>query len=278
MDWLEGEIGNRPILPMMSSLITANLFMNTVISYEVFVLLNNSHNMIRHRPPSTRRVLCQAIVVYIISILLAVLFTYLYSDGVGLNNSIGFKIILPIYLCISFGVPFLILILFCICIWKRRLVRSSDKHLKNLAIYFLRIIITFVVTLIPAGVCFFIAFQPSISRQDGNVEIQTSTLAIGYILLSLQAILSTLLSFLKPDIRQLTTNLFTTTSSNVVKLFYCCCYCCYNKNNSNRNNNNNDNNNNDNNNNDNDNDEYNNNNNNNNHENDQHQHHHSSQI
>ena len=47
---------------------TANLYLNTIVSYEIYVLLRNNHQVVRHKPPSFRRVSISAGIVYLISI------------------------------------------------------------------------------------------------------------------------------------------------------------------------------------------------------------------
>ena len=48
---------------------TANLYLNTIVSYEVYVLLRNNHRVVRHKPPSFRRVSISAGCIYLLSII-----------------------------------------------------------------------------------------------------------------------------------------------------------------------------------------------------------------
>merc|ERR1712238_225082 len=58
---------------------TANLYINCVISYELLNLLRNSNNATRCRPPSLMKVTIQAMVVYVISILIFVAFFFTHK-------------------------------------------------------------------------------------------------------------------------------------------------------------------------------------------------------
>ena len=42
--------------------------MNSIIAYEIFILLRNNKQVVRHKPPSLRNVTLKALVVYIFSI------------------------------------------------------------------------------------------------------------------------------------------------------------------------------------------------------------------
>ena len=47
---------------------TANLYLNSIIAYEIFILLRNNKQVVRHKPPSLRNVTLKAMVVYMFSI------------------------------------------------------------------------------------------------------------------------------------------------------------------------------------------------------------------
>ena len=53
---------------LIGSCSTANLYLNTIVSYEVYVLLRNNHQVIRHKPQSFRRISISAGCVYLLSI------------------------------------------------------------------------------------------------------------------------------------------------------------------------------------------------------------------
>ena len=79
----------------------------------------------------------------------------------NVSNFAKYRIIGPIFTIITIVIPSCVLLYLCGAIWKRILVRVSDRNMKNLAIYFLRIISSFVVTFIPGGILLMIAYVPS---------------------------------------------------------------------------------------------------------------------
>ena len=58
------------LLNILDSAATANLYLNCVISYELFVLLRNNERIVRHKPPTFQRVSLQAVGVYLFSIVI----------------------------------------------------------------------------------------------------------------------------------------------------------------------------------------------------------------
>ena len=77
------------------------------------------------------------------------------------SNFAKYRIIGPIFTIITIVIPSYVLFYLCGAIWKRRLDRLSNRNMKNLAIYFPRIILSsFVVTFIPGDILFMIAYVP----------------------------------------------------------------------------------------------------------------------
>ena len=58
------------LLKILGSASTANLYLNCVISYELFVLLRNNDRIVRHKPPTFQRVSLQAVGVYLFSVII----------------------------------------------------------------------------------------------------------------------------------------------------------------------------------------------------------------
>ena len=58
------------LLNILVSAATANLYLNCVISYELFVLLRNNERIVRHKPPTFQRVSLQAVGVYLFSVII----------------------------------------------------------------------------------------------------------------------------------------------------------------------------------------------------------------
>ena len=56
---------------------TANLYINCIISYEILNLLRNSNNIARRHPPSLSKVTIQAMVVYLFSMIVGILYYYI---------------------------------------------------------------------------------------------------------------------------------------------------------------------------------------------------------
>ena len=61
---------------------TANLYLNSIIAYEIFILLRNNKQAVRHKPPSLRSVTLKAMVVYIFSIVVFAINKYLMTKAV----------------------------------------------------------------------------------------------------------------------------------------------------------------------------------------------------
>ena len=60
---------------------TANLYLNSIIAYEIFILLRNNKQAVRHKPPSLRSVTLKAMVVYIFSIVVFAINKYLETEA-----------------------------------------------------------------------------------------------------------------------------------------------------------------------------------------------------
>ena len=184
---------------------TANIGMNAIIAYAVFTLLRNSHQRIRSGPPSLRRVLLQATGVYVYAIIITTVAAML------LISVTSMRVVLPVVFFITAGVPFLLLVYFYSMVWKRGYLKGSDhRRLKVLAIYFLRIGVVFTLIWIPGYILWYFSFLPNIKHPDtGTTLINGPIYAVAILFFSLQAIVSTSLALMKPDVRRAVLNLLT---------------------------------------------------------------------
>jgi uncharacterized membrane protein (DUF485 family) len=186
--------------------------MNTLIAFELIKLLNNSNKRVRQPPPTIKRVVLQATGVYLYSIVLSIIVfgvvvwfpKFIRSDTkrnqyIEVVNSVGG----PIVLAISAGIPFIVLIYLCGVAWRRRLVRKSDRHLKTLAIFFLRIVFVFIVIWAPAYILW------GIDVFNNSAVSYGPLFAVSMLLISIQAILSNALAIMKPDVKGAVLDLIT---------------------------------------------------------------------
>ena len=117
--------------------------MNAVVAYEVFELLKKSYQGVRVKPPTMKKVTIQAAVVYLYAL---IMFTVHYC----LDGKMNMTIVAPIYFMLSAGFPIIYLCYVCIIIWYRGLVPSLGGRLREISLYFFRIIVVFLVFWLPA--------------------------------------------------------------------------------------------------------------------------------
>jgi len=172
---------------LLLSCSTANLYVNTIISYEVYVLLRNNRQVVRHTPPSFRRISISAGCVYLLSMIVFCAVYFGSSHVALLTFTILVSYILPI------GCFFLI--------WGtiiyRKYIPSSTGRLKEVVLFFYRIVLVFCFIWLPAMCLLYFSF-------DSGASIQ-----IGLLLLSVQPILSTIMAMTKTDVRKYTIELLT---------------------------------------------------------------------
>jgi hypothetical protein len=121
----------------------ANIWMNAVVAYEVFELLKKSHQGVRVKPPTMKKATIQAAVVYIHGLIM-------FIAHYCLDGCIDMTIAAPIYFMLSAGVPIMYLFYVCIVIWYHGLVPSLGGKLREISLYFFRIIVVFLVFWLPA--------------------------------------------------------------------------------------------------------------------------------
>ena len=121
----------------------ANIWMNAVVAYEVFDLLKKSHQGERVKPPTIRKAIIQGMTVYLYALIIFLAHFFLHG-----NMKMTFAA--PIYFTLSAGFPILYLCYVCIIIWYRGLVPSLSGRLREITLYFFRIIVVFLVFWLPA--------------------------------------------------------------------------------------------------------------------------------
>jgi len=150
-------------------------------------------------------VILQATGVYVYAIILAIVGAILLI----FFTSMG--IVLQVIFIITAGVPFLVLVYFYSMVWKRGYLTGTDhRQLKVLAIYFLRIGVVFTLIWIPGYILWYISLLPNIRHPGtGTILINGPIFAVAILFFSLQAIVSTSMALMKPDVRQAVLNLLT---------------------------------------------------------------------
>jgi len=201
--------------------------MNAVIAFEVFKFLKNSLKLVRNPQPSLLKVSLQAAFVYIYSIVLNLILFSFFSKYHGSEEmfyvmTIGF----PLLLLFTLIGPFIFMISIFITIWKRGYMKTEDKRYKNLAIYFLRIQVAFILLWVPITIIMLVYILPVTIDYGYGVVLKINShesvpplYAIMMIMISLQALLTVIMALLKPDVQKMVTNLFTG------------CCCCHNESN-----------------------------------------------
>ena len=124
---------------LLGSCSTANLYLNTIISYEMYVLLRNNHQVVRHKPPSFKRISISAGCVYVLSIIVfcadyfgfsrAEVEAYLSGDFTKKNNI--FVAYLLFTILVSYTVPISCFFLIWGTIIYRKYIPSITGRLKE---------------------------------------------------------------------------------------------------------------------------------------------------
>jgi hypothetical protein len=192
----------------------SNLYLNAIISYQVFILLRNSHQMRSSNPPGLLKVTMQAAAVYFFAILVSIVYYFIvsaaskardkgdYERAANISSAIGmFVLFLYLLLLPAFGVVGYV----CIIIWHRGNMPSMDgiivrdKALRTLVWYFFRIIAVFGACWLPTLIL------ASFSTFTG---IWWSYPVAGLIS-ALQPILSTAVAMTKSDVKKYIVDLIT---------------------------------------------------------------------
>ncbi|OEU05879.1 hypothetical protein FRACYDRAFT_257659 [Fragilariopsis cylindrus CCMP1102] len=179
---------------------TANIWMNAVVAYEVFDLLKKSHQGERVKPPTIKKATIQGMTVYLYALI--IFLAHFFLDG-----KIDMTIAAPIYFMISAGFPIVYLCCICTIIWYRGLVPSLGGRLRELSLYFFRIIVVFLVFWLPAISLMVISGYVRSRDIRDYVEnpssyINPKLFPIGLLICSIQAIVSTGMALTKTDVRK----------------------------------------------------------------------------
>lgn len=182
----------------------ANLYLNAIISYQLFALLKNSRKRLRTAPPTSRRVGVQAVVVYALALCISLLRFFLADvDGIPVWVKV------TLYFVASAGIPMLYLLYVCIVIWREKLLPSMRGPLRILALYFSRIMAVFVVLWFPGVMLLSLAcnwkWDDTVA---GETDINVVLYTIGLYFCSIQPILSAGVALTKPDVRAAVVRLF----------------------------------------------------------------------
>jgi len=113
---------------------TSSMYLNTIIAYEILLLLKDCHNRKRRSPPAFTRVTLQALLVYSWSITVFVIRFFISRE---FNN----KASIPIFFMISAGIPIMVLMTICFIIWYRVYMPSIGGRMKELTNFFARIVL-----------------------------------------------------------------------------------------------------------------------------------------
>jgi len=182
----------------------SNLYLNAVIAYEILALLRDCNQIRRRGPPTLKRVTFQAIVVYISATLFSVVHYHVvqatlrsskHHDNIiagRLFYTNEFFFVMVLILLIPVGY----LCYVSITIWRCGLLPFATNGMRELAWFYFRIVLVFLLTWIPGLLLLDVgAFGPV-----GNSNQPLAN--IGILLLTLQPTLSVCLAMTKSDVRK----------------------------------------------------------------------------
>lgn len=178
----------------------ANLLINTIIVYEVLLLLRASKNGRRIEQPSLKRVNLQAGGIIIGSILFYILIINSFWNG-WISSKAYISIIFSIYILPNFYVFAVAILVKCKAyLPKANGATPRGKAVRGLALFFLRIILVFGVIWLPSVVLAFLSLSDGVNNFETN-RSQFFTI-LGQIFLALQPILTFTMLLTKPDVKQ----------------------------------------------------------------------------
>jgi hypothetical protein len=193
---------------------TANLWMNALIANAVFELLKDTHKGIRVKPPTIKKATVRGIIVYIYALI--IFFAHYFLDG-----NINMTIAAPIYFMLSAGFPIIYLCYVCIIIWYRGLVPSLGGRLREISLYFFRIIVVYLVVWLPS-IALMLTTGPVRTRDlfdftkltdesstEKHDERKNCLYPAGLLLCAIQTIVSAGMALTKTDVRKYVIDLLT---------------------------------------------------------------------
>jgi len=189
----------------------SSLYLNAVIAYEILALLRDCNQIKRRGPPPLIRVTIQAIVVYIIAALVSVVHYFVVQAT--LHSSKNHNNITACTLFFAneyFFVMVLILLIpvgyLCyvsITIWRCSLLPLATKGMRELAWFYFRIVLVFLLTWFPGMLLLDVGAFGSVGNSNQPYA------NVGILLLTLQPTLSVCLAITKSDVRKYLCDLVT---------------------------------------------------------------------
>lgn len=175
----------------------ANIWLNTIVAYQVYKLLRHSKERRRVSPPSKRSVLLQTLVVYLLGIILAVVNVIIRQSGLfeweGDEYDAQVTILNTTWYCLISTPAFAYIAYVVFRCWHGGLIPLSGRT-RQIFFYFFRIVFVFTVFWVPTVVLL------STSRTASNTN-GTSIYAAHY-LASIQAFVSFAIAMCKQDVRK----------------------------------------------------------------------------
>ena len=215
--------------PIFAPYMFANMWINAVICHQVLVLLRTSYSARRIRQPSLTKVNLQAGGVCCVAFLLGVCFYYLYEPAWKARNNNGDfakleklnRGVKPVLVCLGTLVPFGYVVYVAVLIRYKGYLPSAaaasprKKALRELALYFFRIVAVFVGIWLPRGIFVYIA--------DFSESSQWADL-IAQLVVGIQPILTTCLVMTKSDAKRYILDLVTVSYLFGDSNDFGCCY------------------------------------------------------
>jgi len=171
---------------------TANLFLNAVVSYEVFGLLRDCHQTKVNSPPSLKKVTLQATAVYIFA---TIVFSIHFFKS-SLSDTATWC-----FFSVTYFLPIGFVICVAVTIWARGFIPSATGRMKELTFYFLRIVVIFCVIWIPGSLLLFLG--------QYNDDLFYRVYAIYFLCCAIESILSNCMVLTKSDVRKYIFDLIT---------------------------------------------------------------------
>jgi len=183
----------------------SNICLNAIVTYQVLQILRGSRNATRIQPPTLQRVSLEAFLVYLLGIAVGVLASISFSDLIlgNLQRGISLVIVSGVFITIPLGYVLFVSVL----VWKKGYLRipsqnasPRDRAMRELAIYFFRIVFIFVFLWFPAAI---------IANLTATYELIGWSMFTRVLLMGLQPILTTCAILTKADCRKYLLDLVT---------------------------------------------------------------------
>ena len=213
-----GEDGEENLLWMFDSpadhsiyalCVSANLYTNAFLVYEIYRLLKDSNRRKRHRPPSIQKATKQAMISYGVGLFLFFLDFFVGDqfDGDSKNVKVWFGLYQAFSFIVCVGIPLSALVFVSLMIHRQGLVESTGSmyhgRLRVLVIYFARIVATYLLLWVPASTSYMVFWSLVMS----GTKVMAYTIFL--VLNGSQPIITFGLSLTKPDAHKLIVDLFT---------------------------------------------------------------------